>query len=105
MKRFVLVLPLMAAVVLPGSISRAQTMNDEQCKATADIVAVAVEQRTDGKKAKKVKRGLTKGNTAVDEVFHPAVGPLVDWVFTLDEADLTPDVAVAYEKQCMEAQQ
>ena len=98
MFRFALAALILTALPLhaeEGSVAK------EHCAATKGIVASAVEMRVDGKKAKRVKKSLTKGDGAVDAKYTDTVAPLVDWVFTLDEAQLDQGVAEAYEKQCL----
>ncbi|WP_397543482.1 hypothetical protein [Roseovarius salis] len=79
----------------------AQQARQESCRATGDIVALAVSARRNGQTADAVKARLTGGRDAVESLYVPTVGPLVDWVFGVDRAALTPRLAEDFKAQCL----
>lgn len=95
------VLPVIFALAAVPAFAEVTAKKKENCAATAGVVASAIEMRAGGAGAVKVKQGLTKGDNAVDAKYIEAVGPIVDWVFTLDDATMAADVPTAYEQQCL----
>ena len=90
-----------AALAMATPSLAASQKQKEGCAATAKIVAYAVDARAKGSNAKKIKRQLTRGANKVDAKYEPAVGPLVDWVFTIEPGKLNGDVAPAFEETCV----
>ncbi len=70
------------------------------CAPTGEIVALAVEARKSGEEATAAITAITAEMTGDMSTYAPAVQPLVDWVYSLDEAQLAEDVAGSYVTQC-----
>jgi hypothetical protein len=85
-----------AAVAAP---TYAQDKRGAGCAATAEIVADAVAMRTDGTSQKATTEALKAGD--VEAKYVEAVAPLVDWVFTLPEHQLTDEAASAFNNACL----
>lgn len=96
------VYPLVLALTATTALAEASQEKLENCAATAGIVGWAVEMRSGGVAAAEAKKTLTTGDIAVKSKYTEAVGPLVDWVFSLPEAALSEDVTGAYEQQCID---
>lgn len=84
----------------------ADAKHRETCVETAKIVHIAVAQRAGGMKPNRIKRGMTQGKNQVGERFIPTVGPLVDWVFSIDGGAVrSPDapklIAGKYRTDCL----
>ncbi len=78
----------------------------ETCQITSDIVGSSVIQRADGADVNAVKDIFMTGDSAVEEKYQPTVGPLVDWVFSLEqavieEADAPDIIAARYQESCL----
>lgn len=98
MPRFLLALLLCCALPVAAP---AQGLGKENCSATKQILSVAIKGRKAGLTARSLKSQLTTGRAAVAEKYRPTVAPLVDLVFTLDQARLTEQTAADYETQCL----
>ena len=78
----------------------------EICTVTSDIVAAIVTLRAEGRQPDVIKRSLTSDGVDIAEDYKPTVPPLVDMVFTLDEA-VVQDPAAAqvisddYRNSCL----
>lgn len=94
MHRFIL--PAAAILAAPPALA-ADTAADT-CARTSAIVADAVAQRADGAAKARTVSTLESGDIA--ERFIPAVQPLVDWVYTLPEEQLTDAAPAAFEEAC-----
>jgi hypothetical protein len=70
------------------------------CAPTGEIVALAVEARKSGEEAPATISAITAEMTGDMALYAPAVQPLVDWVYSLEEAQLAEDVAGSYVTQC-----
>lgn len=70
------------------------------CVPTGEIVAKAVEARKAGTEAPAAVTAISAEMTGDLARYAPAVQPLVDWVYTLQPADLEKDVAGSYVTQC-----
>ena len=73
------------------------------CAPTGEIVALAVEARKSGEEAPAAITAITAITAEMTgdmSTYAPAVQPLVDWVYSLDEAQLAEDVAGSYVTQC-----
>ncbi|MBC7132500.1 MAG: DNA primase [Roseovarius sp.] len=70
------------------------------CAPTGEIVAAAVEARKAGQGAEAAKAGIAAGLDSKKAGYAPAVPHIVDWVYTLSEADLQKDVAGSWIMQC-----
>ena len=90
----------LAAAALLATPLAAQD-KDTMCAKTAEIVGDAVSARADGAAPEAAVRDVTGAIDTADETYKAAVQPIVDWVYTLPEAQLTDEVAVAYEEQCL----
>src|SRR6056297_2865034 len=76
------------------------TAQNPMCAPTGEIVARAVEARKDGQEAPEAITAISADMTGGMAPYEPAVQPLVDWVYTLDEAELSKDVEGSYVMQC-----
>lgn len=76
------------------------TAQNPICAPTGEIVARAVEARKDGQEAPEAITTISADMTGEMAPYEPAVQPLVDWVYTLDAAELSKDVAGSYVTQC-----
>ncbi|MCZ0811747.1 hypothetical protein N5A93_05830 [Roseovarius sp. EGI FJ00037] len=103
MLRFV---TLCCGLALTGGAALAQTETEaekaDRCAALADVVERSVTARQLGQNASQAKRGLTSGEGAVAAKYAPGVPPLVDWIYTLPEEQLSPGLQAAFEKQCLD---
>ena len=70
------------------------------CAPTGEIVARAVEARKSGEEAPAAISAISAEMTGDMALYAPAVQPLVDWVYSLEEAQLAEDVAGSYVTQC-----
>lgn len=99
----------LGAGVLIGAISPALASDEKQketCAVTAGIVSQAVAERAGGADVNAVKDGFMTGDSAVAEKYQPTVGPLVDWVYTLEAEVIAEDgaaetIGATYEKSCL----
>ncbi len=106
MSRLALSAAALLCLGLVAAPARAQVDNDVICAETARIVHIAVVQRAGGMKRDSIKAGMTTGRYQVADRFIATVGPLVDWVFAIERAEVeAPDAAQSivgrYRKGCM----
>src|SRR6056297_3608145 len=87
------------------ALAETDAERNERCAAQAGIIEQAVGLRADGTGKPGVTSALTEGADAVPARYAPSVPPLVDWVFALDEAQLSPEVADVFEASCREFEQ
>ncbi|RBI72369.1 hypothetical protein DQW77_10590 [Roseovarius sp. TE539] len=87
------------------ALAETDAEREERCAAQAGIVEQAVALRGKGTARAAVTEALTDGETAVQARFRPSVKPLVDWVFALEESQLTPEVASVFEASCRDYKQ
>lgn len=96
-RKAMLALPLIAATPVIG-----QDDASAGCAATAAIVADAVEMRSGG--ADKMKTAETLAQGDVEPKYVEVVAPLVEWVYTLPEHQLTDEAATAFNDACLAQQ-
>ena len=94
----------LAAVASVASAN--EDKHKETCRVTADIVRLSVTHRAQGEDVDAVKDIFMTGNTAVAEKYQPTVGPIVDWVFSLETAVIEGSgaanaVAKTYHESCL----
>ncbi|MFD0858735.1 hypothetical protein [Roseovarius aquimarinus] len=95
----------LAALALPLALAvpaAAQTNDADKaagCAATAEIVSDAVELRAGGSQRDAAAQAIAAGDT--DAKYAEAIGPLVDWVYTLPEEQLTDEAASAFTDACL----
>ncbi|WP_324753709.1 DNA primase [Roseovarius sp. Pro17] len=77
----------------------ADDARDRGCAATTAIVAEAVATRAKGTTQAQALKALLAGD--VDAKYIAAVGPLVDWVYTLPQDQLTNEAVAAYNDACL----
>lgn len=70
------------------------------CAPTGEIVGRAVEARKSGENAPDSIKAISADMTGDLAAYEPAVQPLVDWVYSLTETEMTEDVAGSYITQC-----
>ncbi|PVA10251.1 DNA primase [Pelagivirga sediminicola] len=88
-----------ALVILSTAPTLAAADSAENCAATSAIVAEAVSLRADG--ATQAAATRTLGAADIDGKYLPAVQPLVEWVYTLPEDQLTAAAPTAFEAACL----
>jgi hypothetical protein len=71
------------------------------CSNSADIVDAAVEARGDGMGQEKAVQTIGNGLEGDAAIYKAAVQPIVDWVYGLEEAQLSDEVGATYEKACL----
>ncbi|WP_113911966.1 DNA primase [Roseovarius dicentrarchi] len=91
---------LYAALTLTAAPALAAGKAAENCAVTSGIVADAVAQRVSGRAQADATATLADGDIAAR--FVPAVQPLVEWVYTLPQDQLTGDAAAAFQAACLE---
>lgn len=104
--RLTLVLALLA-IIVPGSLwAQTSEARQETCRVTSGIVSNAVSMRIQGSQPDQAKRVMTEGDLKVGERYVLAVAPLVDWVFTIDDAiidgpDAPQRVSGEFLRECL----
>ncbi len=93
------------ALLAGAASAETEAQKAERCAAQADIVTQAVDARAQGRDAPGTKEMLTAADSRVPARYAPGITPLVEWVFTLPQDQLTLDVGGAFEKQCLEFSQ
>ncbi|MEM6374732.1 MAG: hypothetical protein AAF686_00740 [Pseudomonadota bacterium] len=86
-----------------GAVSEAR---QETCRITSGIVATAVAMRLEGSDSTQTKDRMTGGAFKVDERYLATVGPLVDWVFTINDTimnapDASQTVSGQFQRECL----
>ncbi len=71
------------------------------CATSGEIVDAAVTARTAGASERAARMSVTKGLPADKANFKPAVEPIVEWVYTLDQAQLGDGVSKSYVTACL----
>lgn len=92
-------LAAIAVALIATTPALAQDKQD-LCENTAVIVGNAVIARADGASAKNAASTVRDAMDS-DSAYKGAVQPIVDWVYTLPEDQLTDAVADAYQEQCL----
>ena len=95
MRRLTLCLILMAS-------SAAAQDKEELCRISSEIAGAAVMVRAEGMAQDKAIEQITADLDESAASFEAAVQPIVEWVYTLPEEQLTEDVQTAYEAACLE---
>ena len=72
-----------------------------RCAGQAQIVARAVQLRADGTDQAGTMTTLEASDSGIDPKYAPSVSVLVGWLYTLPPEQMTPDVATAFETQCL----
>lgn len=96
MPRFV----LPALLILTASPALAASDAAENCTKTTAIVADAVAERSNGNAKAETVKTLKAGD--IESRFAPTVQPLVEWVYTLPEDQLTDAAPAAFKAACLE---
>lgn len=92
--RYVIPLVLLASPLLAQD-------QDELCAVSAEIAGLAVFERAAGEEQEKTVLAITADLEGPKANYAGAVEPIVAWVWTLPEEQLTDEVAVAYEAACL----
>jgi len=90
---------LFAIPFLAATPALAQNSGSAGCAATAEIVADAVEMRSGGADKAATSKALANGD--VEPKYADAVVPLVEWVYTLPEDQLTDEASTAFHAACL----
>lgn len=72
------------------------------CAATAGIVSEAIAQRRADASMQDAVDFLRSDAAGVDDRYDQTIPVLVEWVYSLEPVQLTPDAAVAFEQQCLD---
>lgn len=73
----------------------------ELCTVSAEIAGLAVFERAAGEGEAKTVKAITADLEGPKANYAAAVAPIVAWVFTLPQEQLTEEVATAYEAACL----
>jgi len=92
-------LPFLALLLCAASPSLAGEAGNRGCAATSAIVADAVTLRAGG--ADQAKTLATIQAKVSDPKYAAIVPPLLDWVYTLPQDQLTSEAATAYKQACL----
>ncbi|MCT4557017.1 MAG: hypothetical protein N4A61_03045 [Pelagimonas sp.] len=87
----------LVAGMMMGQPLWAEDATDEgglDCAAQAQLVMDAVNARKDGQSKRKTRRALVK------QLDKTAGEMLADWIYSLEDAQLTDEVGEAWEMQC-----
>lgn len=79
----------------------AQQDKTELCTVSARIAGQAVAERSGGGAPEAAVLVISEGLDPENANFAAAVQPIVEWVWTLPEEQLTDEVATAYEAACL----
>ena len=71
------------------------------CSTSAGIVDAAVDARSDGMGQEEAKTTIGNGLEGDAAIYKAAVQPIVNWVYGLEEAQLSDEVGATYEKACL----
>lgn len=93
-------LRLTACALLLSTSAFAQDKG-ELCTVSAGIAGLAVAERAAGEAEDKTVKAITADLEGAQANYAAAVAPIVAWVFTLPEDQLTDEVATAYEAACL----
>lgn len=74
---------------------------EDLCRISSQIAGAAVSERSTGATQDAAVRVITADLEGEAAAYAAAVQPLVDWVYSLPEEQLTDDVASAYEAACL----
>jgi hypothetical protein len=72
-----------------------------RCAGQAQIVARAVSLRAGGSDEGGATAQLEASDSGIDPKYAPSVSILVGWIYTLPTDQMTPEVATAFEAQCL----
>ena len=73
----------------------------ELCSVSAEIAGLAVEQRVSQTGQAGAISSITQALDGSKAGYAAAVEPIVGWVYTLPEDQLTEEVATAYQAACL----
>ena len=98
---------LSSGLALSGVAASAETdaQKAERCAEQGAIATRIVAARQDGAAAQEATSALTSADSGVAARFRPTVAPLVEWIYSLPEAQLSADIGAALEQQCMAFEQ
>jgi hypothetical protein len=97
MTRFAALLPALLLATPLGAQDK-----EEICGISAGIVDSAVQARGDDMAQKKAIRTIGVDLEGDAAIYKPAVEPIVNWVYALEDEQLNEDVGASYEKACLE---
>ncbi len=98
---------LSCGLALSGVAASAETeaRKAARCAEQGAIAGRIAEARRDGAGARETTAALTGADSGIAERFRPTVAPLVEWIYSLPEAQLSADIGTALEQQCMSFEQ
>lgn len=99
MRQIVLWLVLLAMPALAQDPAQDKA---ELCKVTSGIAGDAVSARGAGATEAATIAAITADLPATGTDYTSAVQPIVEWVYTLPEEQLTDEVQAAYQAACLE---
>ena len=90
-------------LALGGSVVHAETDAERamRCAVQAQIVAQAVDLRAGGTDQTGTMAQLEGSDSGIDPKYAPSISVLVGWIYTLPTEQMTPEVATAFETQCL----
>lgn len=84
-----------------AAIAETDAERAARCAGQARIVASAVELRAAGTDEAGATARLEASDSGIDPKYAPSVSVLVGWLYTLPPEQMTPEVATAFETQCL----
>ena len=94
-----LFLPAMLVTAGPGLA--ADDAKAANCAASAAIVSEAVAHRLADQTADSAIDYLRSDEADIDDSYDDAIPLLVEWVYSLEPAQVTDDTAPAFDQQCL----
>lgn len=74
---------------------------EQLCATSAEIAGLAVVERVAGEESAKTIKAITADLDGDKANYAGAVQPIVEWVYTLPEDQLSDEVATAYAAACL----
>ncbi|MCG7492996.1 hypothetical protein [Thalassobius sp. Cn5-15] len=90
------------ACLLAASLVQAETAEEREARCTAQsaIVEKAVQHRLDSRSQKRADKLVRRSDEIKDSPYEQHVDLLVNWVYTLPEAQLGPEVSATFATAC-----
>lgn len=98
---FFQILPMVSVLALAGAaLAETDAEREARCEAQAGIVAMAVDLRGDNKREKKAIKLISKDEVIASGPYVAQVDVLVNWVYSLPEAQVSEEAVTAFEAAC-----
>ena len=101
MRPIVLTTAMLLALGGTAAMAESDAERAARCAGQAQIVARAVDLRAGGADAAATTAQLEGSDSGLDPKYAPSVSVLVGWLYTLPPEQMTPEVATAFETQCL----